>query len=43
MIMITPAIFQGIIQPNVAVAAYQSERAYNFANVTQKCAETLIH
>ena len=42
MIMIAPAIFQGVVLPSVAVAANQGKRAQTFVNVTQKCAKTLI-
>ena len=40
--MIAPAIFQGIILSSVAVAANQGKCAQTFANVTQKCATTLM-
>ena len=42
MVMIAPAIFQGIILSSVAVAANQGKCAQTFANVTQKCATTLM-
>ena len=42
MIMIAPAIFQGIDLPSVAVAANQGKCAQTFVNIRQKCAKTLI-
>ena len=41
MIMIGPAIFQGIVLPSVAVASNQGKRVQTLVNVTQKCAKTL--
>ena len=41
-IMVAPAIFQGIVLPSAAVAANQGKHAQTFVDVTQKCVKTLI-
>ena len=40
--MVTPAIFQGIVLPSIAIAANQGNRTQTFGNVMQKCAKTLM-
>ena len=42
MIMVAPAIFQGIVLPSAAVAVNKGKRAQTLVNVTQKCVKTMI-